>query len=51
MTVESNVPKSWKSQWAKFMFSFFDYLPTKYEANKREWAIRKMIWDFIRWKK
>lgn len=46
MTAESNTPKSWKSQWAKFMFSFFDYLPTKYEANKREWAIRKMIWDF-----
>lgn len=46
MTVKSNAPESWKSQWAKFMFSFFDYLPTKYEASKREWAIRKMIWDF-----
>ena len=28
------------------MFHFFDYLPTKYEANKREWAVRRMIWDF-----
>ena len=28
------------------MFNFFDYLPTKYEANKREWSIRRMIWDF-----
>lgn len=33
-------------QWSKFMFNFFDYLPTKYEANKREWSIRRMIWDF-----
>ena len=28
------------------MFSFFDYLPTKYEANPREWKIRKFIWGF-----
>lgn len=46
MTAKSNVPASWKKQWSKFMFAFFDYLPTKYEANKREWAIRNMIWDF-----
>lgn len=43
---ENNIPESWKNQWSKFMFSFFDYLPTKYEANNREWAIRKMIWEF-----
>lgn len=28
------------------MYYFFDYLPTKYEANSREWQVRKMIWDF-----
>lgn len=28
------------------MVTFFDYLPTKYEANKREWAVRKLVWDF-----
>lgn len=41
-----NIPEDWKKQWSKFMVTFFDYLPTKYEANKREWAVRKMIWDF-----
>lgn len=41
-----NIPEAWKLQWSKFMVTFFDYLPTKYKANKREWAIRKMIWDF-----
>lgn len=46
MATMRNIPENWKNQWSKFMFNFFDYLPTKYEANKREWAIRKMIWDF-----
>ena len=46
MAAKRNIPEAWKQQWSKFMFNFFDYLPTKYEANKREWAIRKMIWDF-----
>ena len=41
-----NIPEAWKQQWSKFMVTFFDYLPTKYEANRREWAVRKMIWDF-----
>ena len=41
-----NIPEEWKKQWSKFMVTFFDYLPTKYEANKREWAVRKMVWDF-----
>lgn len=31
-----NVPESWKRQWSKFMYCFFDYLPVKYEANERE---------------
>lgn len=46
MRTKKFIPEEWKKQWSKFMFSFFDYLPTKYEANKREWEIRKMIWDF-----
>lgn len=40
------INEQYKKQWSKFMFSFFDYLPTKYEANKQEWKIRRMIWDF-----
>lgn len=40
------INEQYKKQWSKFMFSFFDYLPTKYEANKQEWGVRKMIWDF-----
>lgn len=40
------IKEEYKKQWSKFMFSFFDYLPTKYEANKSEWSIRRMIWDF-----
>lgn len=46
MAAKRNIPEAWKNQWSKFMFNFFDYLPTKYEANNREWAIRKMVWDF-----
>ena len=46
MKTKRDIPEAWKNQWSKFMFNFFDYLPTKYEANKREWAIRRMIWDF-----
>lgn len=40
------IPEDWKKQWSKFMVTFFDYLPTHYEASKREWAVRRMIWDF-----
>ena len=40
------INEQYNKQWSKIMFSFFDYLPTKYEANKQEWRIRKMIWDF-----
>ena len=32
-----NVNPKYKKQWSKLMFSFFDYLPMKYEANPREW--------------
>lgn len=46
MATMKNIPEAWRVQWSKFMVNFFDYLPTKYEANKREWAVRKMIWDF-----
>ena len=44
MRQETN--ERYMKQWSKFKFNFFDYLPTKYEANKREWSIRRMIWDF-----
>lgn len=40
------VNEAFMKQWQKFMVSFFDYLPTKYEANKEEWKVRKLIWDF-----
>ena len=30
----------------KFLYSFYKYLPTKYEASKQEWAVRQLIWDF-----
>lgn len=38
-----NVNPKYKKQWSKLMFSFFDYLPMKYEANQREWQIRRLI--------
>lgn len=38
--------KKWIAQCRKYMFSFFDYLPTRYKANQREWSIRKFIWGF-----
>ena len=40
------INEQFKAQWEKPMFTFFDYLPTKYEANKDEWKVRKLIWDF-----
>ena len=46
MATKRFIPEEWKRQWSKFMVTFFDYLPTKYEANKREWAVRKLVWDF-----
>lgn len=33
MAAKRNIPEAWKNQWSKFMFNFFDYLPTKYEAT------------------
>ena len=38
--------EAYMAQWQKLMFSFFDYLPTKYEASKEEWKVRKLVWDF-----
>ena len=46
MATKRFIPEDWKKQWSKFMVTFFDYLPTHYEASKREWAVRRMIWDF-----
>ena len=46
MSTKRFIPEDWKRQWSKFMVTFFDYLPTKYEANSQEWAVRKLIWDF-----
>lgn len=46
MTQKRFISENWKKQWSKFMVTFFDYLPTKYEANNREWAVRKLVWDF-----
>ena len=40
------INEQFQSQWQKPMFSFFDYLPTKYDASKDEWKVRKLIWDF-----
>ena len=38
--------KKFLQQWSKIMYSFFDYLPCKYEATRQEWRTRKFIWDF-----
>ena len=35
-----------KSQWRKWMGYIYDYLPTKYEATKRDWAVRRCVWNF-----
>jgi predicted amidophosphoribosyltransferase len=40
------INSDFRAQWSKPMVSLYDYLPTKYEASPREWAIREMIWDF-----
>lgn len=40
------VNEQFKKQWEKPIYTFYDYLPTKYEASKKEWSIRKLIWDF-----
>lgn len=46
MKTKRQIPKSWQKMWRKDMQFFYDYLPTKYMANKREWQIREMIWHF-----
>lgn len=39
--------KDFEKQWCKLMYNFFDYLPTKYkQATKKDWEIRRLIWDF-----
>ena len=39
--------KDFEKQWNKLMYNFFDYLPTKYkQASKKDWEIRRLIWDF-----
>lgn len=40
------INEQFKAQWEKPLFTFYDYLPTKYEASKEEWKVRKLIWDF-----
>ena len=34
------------NQCRKYMFNFFDYLPTKYQASARDWQVRKFVWAF-----
>ena len=46
MKTKREIPENWKSVWRKDMQFFYDYLPTKYMANKREWQIRELIWNF-----
>lgn len=43
MAAKRNIPEAWKNQWSKFMFNFFDYLPTKYEANKRADGVQECV--------
>lgn len=32
--------ESMLNQCRKYMFNFFDYLPTKYQASARDWQVR-----------
>ena len=38
--------ESMLNQCRKYMFNFFDYLPTKYQANARDWQVRKFVRAF-----
>ena len=38
--------ESMLNQCRKYMFNFFDYLPTKYQASARDWQVRKYVWAF-----
>ena len=38
--------ESMLNQCRKYMFNFFDYLPTKYKASARDWQVRKYVWAF-----
>lgn len=38
--------ESMLNQCRKYMFNFFDYLPTKYQASARDWQVRKFVWAF-----
>lgn len=39
-------PEAISSQWQKPMFSFYNYVPMKYQATPKEWDVRKFIWNF-----
>ena len=26
--------------------AFYQYLPTRYEADKKQWSVRNLIWEF-----
>lgn len=38
--------ESMLNQCRKYMFNFFDYLPTKHQASARDWQVRKFVWAF-----
>ena len=38
--------ESMLNQCRKYMFNFFDYLPTKYKASSRDWQVRNFVWAF-----
>ena len=46
MKTNKSIPESWKNIWHRDMQFFFNYLPCKYMANKQEWSIRELIWNF-----
>lgn len=33
-------------QFRKFMYTAFEYLPTRYKANAEQWKVREFIWAF-----
>lgn len=41
------VTEEMKQQWGKWMGYLYDYLPTKYkDISKRDWAVRRFVWNF-----
>ncbi len=42
----NNLPECIKSQFYKPLTAIYDYLPVRLEATKKQWSVRRFLWQF-----